>query len=80
MSSSFNAPTNWFLCSDVSAKLLVLKDQGVCWNEEINDCSMGFVPVTRSNTAVHMFTPFAFVRTSFMSGAIYSIFRVFEVI
>lgn len=41
---------------------------------------MGFVCATRSNTAVYISASSAFVRTSFMSGAIYSIFSVFEVI
>ena len=54
--------------------------EGTCWNVEINDCSMGFVLATRSNTAVHMSTSSAFARTSFMRGAIYSIFGVFEII
>ena len=73
----------------MSAKLPVLKDQGVCWNDDVNDgwdgggvvgCSMGFVRATRSNIAVHISASSAFVRTSFMRWAIYSIFSVFEVI
>ena len=36
-SSSFNTPSTWFRCADVSAKLPVLKDQGVCWNDDMND-------------------------------------------
>lgn len=41
---------------------------------------MGFMRATRSNTAVYISASSAFIRTSFMSGAIYSIFSVFEVI
>ena len=41
---------------------------------------MGFVRATRSNTIVHMSICPAFAKTSSMSGAIYSIFSVFEVI
>ena len=53
----------------------------ICWGGGgVAGCCMGFVRATRSNTIVHMSICPAFAKTSSMSGAIYLIFSVFEVI
>ncbi len=63
-SSSFNGPSTWFLCSDVSAKLPMLKDQGVYWNDDVNDgpegggvvgCGNGLVRASTSYSPIHIF-------------------------
>lgn len=88
-SSSFNAPSTWFLCSDVSTKLPVLKDQGVCWKDEVKvgpegggvvGCGIRLVRAMRSNTAVHISASCARVMTSFMSELAFLRSKALEVI
>lgn len=52
----------------------------ICWGGGFAGYCMGFVRATRSDTIVHMSICPASAKTSSMSGAIYSIFSVFEVI
>ncbi len=59
-SSSFNASSTWSLSSDVSAKLPVVKDQGVCWNDVVNDGRDGGGVVGRGSGFVRAITSYTF--------------------
>ena len=87
-SSSLSGPSTCSLYSDVSSNTPVLKDHGVCWNDEVNNgwdgggvvgCRGGLVSAIRSNTAVHMSASFASLRTRCMRGIKYLTSRALEV-
>lgn len=71
-SSSFKTSSIWFLCLEIFAKLFVLKNQNVCWNENVKDernlkkvidCDNDLIRSRTSYSLIHIFWSFFWATT-----------------